>query len=312
VSLASTASAELAQAVDRGTEYRYLAFHLGGNTYAIPLAQVAEITPCQELNHMPHMPKGVEGLLNLRGTVLPVLNLQVRMGLPAPATRAASANILVLDMGAQSPLGVLVDAVDSVIMAPPEQHLPVSPLLEGLRGAWVKGFLAQGERLVLLLDVALLADLDASRAHEARNQQTEDLETRMDEDLRQLIALAPPKDGAEQQRIIPQMEAAISHTEREMAKVLDRIEGMLAGADRIFQGLGLLKQQVGLGRLKGQEAMVGELESVGQEIQDRLFEVIQQIQFQDIVRQKLERVLNHVRGMQSVIGQRFRDLGRPA
>ena len=171
MSLGSTASgAEPAQGAGRGMEHRYLAFHLGGNVYAIPLAQVAEITPCQDLNHMPHMPKDVEGLLNLRGTVLPVINLRIRMGLATQETHPASANILVLDTGTQSPMGVLVDAVDSVILAPPERRLPVSPLLEGLRGAWVTGFLSQGERLVLLLDVALLADLEASRAHEAKSQ----------------------------------------------------------------------------------------------------------------------------------------------
>jgi len=96
---------------------------------------------------------------------------------------------------------------------------------------------------------------------------------------------------------IPQMEAAIAHTEVEMAKVLDRVETMLASTDLGFTGLARLKQEVSLGHFKGQE------------IQEQVFELIQMLQFQDIARQKLERVLSHVRGLQAVIGQKFRDTG---
>jgi len=121
--------------------------------------------------------------------------------------------------------------------------------------------------------------------------------------------MAPEKSKQETGRIIPQMEAAIQHTEDEMAKVVARIESMLAGADATFQSMVRLKQEASLGRLPGQEALLAELESNTQAIQDELFGLLQQIQFQDIARQKLERVLNHIRGLQAAIGQKFRDIG---
>ena len=132
----------------------------------------------------------------------------------------------------------------------------------------------------------------------------------MDEELKKLIELAPPRAEADTHRLIPQMEAAISHTEEEMAKVVDRIEAMLSKADQAFQGLARLKQEVKLGRLPGQENTIAEIERVGTQIQDHIFGLLHQIQFQDIARQKLERVLNHIRGLQMIVGQKFRDTGR--
>lgn len=282
---------------------RFMTFHLDGRTYGLPLRFVAEICPHRDLNRMPHMPKAVEGLLDLRGRVIPVVNLRVRMGLP-PLEAGRTGSILVLDL-AGTPTGLLVDGVDAVLSVEEEHLVPASPLLAGVEGAWVEGFIVQGERVVAVLDAAQVASQGIARGPKSRDTlATLSLEERLDADLRRLIELAPPKE--EGQRIIPQIETSISYTEQEMAKVLDRVEAMLVGTDRVFQGLGFLKQEVGLGRLKGHEKAVAELERINQELQDTVFALIQQIQFQDIARQKLERVLAHLRGMQVAISGKLR------
>jgi len=285
---------------------QYLTFTLEDRTYGVPLTQVAEISPYRELNRMPHMPKGVEGLLDLRGSVVPVVNLRVRLGMPALEASSAH-NILILTL-AGNLIGVLVDHVDSVVTASADQHAPAGPILAGKDGAWVSGFLLQGERLTMLLDTSLIIALGGERVARVSVEEL-DLERKMDATLQQLIEMAPEKSKLEAGRLIPQMEAAIEHTEVEMAKVVARIELMLAGADASFQSMTRLKQEVGLGRLVGQEALLAELEKNTQDIQDELFTLLQQIQFQDIARQKLERVLNHIRGLQAAIGQKFRDIG---
>ena len=294
---------------ERGPEsaHQYLTFTLNQRTYAIPLAQVAEITNNLELNIMPHMPKGVEGLLNLRGSVLPVINLRVRMGLPAIATKAFE-NILILDIDSHH-TGILVDQVESVISATRDQITPASPLLSGSEGGWTTGFVLLQDRVVVVLDTRLLTALGSARIH-AVSAGGQDAAQKLDEDLKKLIELAPRRAEAGSHKLIPQMEAAISHTEEEMAKVVDRIETMLLNADKAFQGLARLKQEVKLGRLPGQEATIAEIERIGTQIQDQIFELLQQLQFQDIARQKLERVLNHIRGLQMIVGQKFRDAGR--
>jgi len=304
VSLASSPSrAQPGQGGEPAAIQRFMTFHLDGRTYGLPLRFVAEISPFRELNRMPHMPKAVEGLLDLRGRVIPVVNLRVRMGLP-PLEGGKKGTILVLDL-AGTPSALLVDSVDAVVSVDEDQLVPASPLLAGIEGAWVEGFIVQGERVVALLDAALVASQGTVRTQSRELLATLSLEERLDADLRRLIELAPPKEeGGE--RVIPQIETSISYTEQEMAKVLDRVEAMLAGADRVFKGLGYLKQEAGLGRLKGHEKAVADLERTNQELQDTVFALIQQVQFQDIARQKLERVLNHLRGMQVAISGRLR------
>jgi purine-binding chemotaxis protein CheW len=289
-------------------ERQFLGFHLAGQLYGVPLAQVAEITPFKPLNQIPHMPKSVEGLLDLRGQVIPVISLRTRMGLESQSA-GQSKNIVILDLGAASPVGMLVDAVDSVITTTPDQMVKASSLLAGPDGAWVIGFILQESRIIALLDSRLITTFHTARIQVSRADAIDE-GIALDEGLRELIDLAPPKAEGDHHRIIPQMEEAIAHTEREMAKVLDRVEGMLAGTDQGFQGVARLKQEVGLGHLKGEEAAIADIEKLGTQLQDQVFMLIQQLQFQDIARQKLERVLNHIRGLQTIVGSKFRDLGK--
>ena len=292
---------------DAGLLRQYLSFQLAGHVYAVPLAQVAEITPNRELNRIPHMPRSVEGLLDHRGKVIPVVSLRSRMHLPAQEANLA-ANIVVLDLGGNSPVGILVDAVDAVLSATAEQLIPASPLLAGPEGAWVRGFLVQEKRIIALLDSGFITTFHGGRP-ELHSVATQNQELALDQSLQALIDLAPPKALADGTRIIPQMEEAIAHTEQEMGKVISCVEAMLGGSDKGFQALVRLKQEAALGRLKGEEANLAQIEKLGSDLQDGVFGLLQQLQFQDIARQKLERVLNHIRGLQVIVGSQFRDRG---
>jgi hypothetical protein len=246
----------------------------------------------------------VEGILDLRGRVVPVVNLRMRMSLP-PLDASKTGTILVLDL-AGTATGLLVDAVDAVVSVPETDIVPASPLLAGLDGAWVEGFIVQGERVVSLLDAALIASHGIGRTKGKAVLADLSLEERLDEGLRKLIELAPSKTEGEH-RIVPQIETSISHTEKEMEKILVRVEAMLASTDKVFQSIGYLKQEAGLGKLQGRESDIAELERTNQEMQDLVFALIQQMQFQDIARQKLERVMVHLKGMQVAISGKFRE-----
>jgi len=284
-------------------QHRFMTFFLNDRAYGLPLQHVAEITPFRELNKLPHMPRSVEGILDLRGRVVPVVNLRVRMSLP-PLDASKTGTILVLDL-AGTATGLLVDAVDAVVSVPEEDIVAASPLLAGSDGAWVEGFIVQGERVVTLLDAALIASHGSGRTKGKTVLADLSLEERLDEGLKRLIDLAPSKAEGEH-RIVPQIETSIAHTEKEMDKILERVEAMLASTDRIFQGIGYIKQEAGLGKLKGREADIADLERTNQELQDLVFALIQQMQFQDIARQKLERVMAHLKGMQLAISGKFR------
>jgi purine-binding chemotaxis protein CheW len=281
-----------------------LAFLLDGKVFGVPLSFVAEIHPFRTLNRMPHMPKGVEGLMDLRGQVIPVVNLRARLALPLRENHDGT-NILVIQAGGFK-TGLLVDEVDGVVHRSASRYRAASRLLAGKDGGWVTGFLVQGERIICLLDPTRAANPSpVSAAGIARNLRG-DLESRLDDGLRELIAMAPEK-GSSQGRIVPQIQAAIAHTEDEMEKVLERVEEMLHSTDRVFTGVARLKQEAALGRLKGEEERIAELEKLGQQIQDGIFQAMQYCQFQDIARQKLERVLLHIQGIQSVVGRQFKE-----
>ncbi|MBI3131181.1 MAG: purine-binding chemotaxis protein CheW [Acidobacteria bacterium] len=309
MSLAAAAPMGVAPgAMGEGLPRKFISFLVADRPYALPLERVAEIVPWRELNKMPHMPRAVEGILDLRGRVFPVISLRTRMGLP-PLESTKGTFILILDL-AGPPAAILVDAVESVATVLPEQLMPGSRLLAGMEGAWVCGFILQASRIVAELDPALVAALGPVRGRGAEALASLSLEQRMDEGLKHLLSLAPAKEKGEAgRRIIPQIEESLKFTEQEMDKVLGKVEEMLAFTDRTFQQLVFLKQEAALGRLKGQESKIADLEKTGQAIQDCVFELIGTVQFQDISRQKLERVLHHLQGMQGLLTARLRDEG---
>lgn len=284
---------------------QYLTITLDQRVYGILLQHVAEICPNKELRRMPHMPDGIEGLLDLRGKVIPVMNLRKRLDLPE-IDRSKFGNILILDT-ADGHLGVLVDKVESVVTCNMEEFTPPSDLLAGKEGFWINGFLVQKEKVTVLLDTA---SLDKEGGEQSIRQKTarKKFENSLDESLKQLIESAPEKTKVESEKIIPQMQASILHTEEEMGRVIERIEVMLDQADKNFNFLTSLKNELVLGHLKGKEKMIAELENNAQRIQEEIFDLMGKIQFQDIARQRLDRVLCHIKGLHSVIGNHLHDV----
>jgi purine-binding chemotaxis protein CheW len=266
--------------------------------YAIALTQVAEITPYTHLNQMPHTPKYVEGLLDLRGHMLPVVSLRTKMGMPRKENHETGSILILSHEG--SSIGVLVDQVESVISAGPEHQMPVSPLIEGQEGTWVSEILLLEGRVILVLESESLVRITQSEKprEESTVQVDGDLEMKLDEGLANLIAMADPRG---QEKVVPQIETVIAHTESEMTKVIDSIEAMLTGTDSTFTSINRFKQEVAMSGLKDFDSGLNELDGVTQTLQGEIFDLINQLQFQDIVRQKLERVLRHIHGMHSVI-----------
>jgi purine-binding chemotaxis protein CheW len=299
------AAAAVAATTGRDEVDQILVFVMDDRYFGVALDKIAEIQPWRPLNRMPHMPKSVDGLLDLRGQVVPVVNLRRRLGIQ-PREDPKGSIILVVEIGAAR-TGLLVDAVEGVVRDSSSRFHAASRMLVGNEGTWITGFLITGDRLVALLDTDRVGSPTQQRRSKALSHDL-DLEARLDEGLRQLIAMAPERQESDKGRVIPQIKTAISHTEEEMAKVLDRVEAMLAHSDQLFTGLARLKQEASMGRLKGEEPRIAELEKATQRIQDEVFRTIQLCQFQDIARQKLERVLRHIQGMQGMVGKQFRDL----
>jgi purine-binding chemotaxis protein CheW len=142
----------LQDAVD---QTQYLTFTLAGEEYAIGILQVKEILEYDTLTPVPQTPPCIRGVINLRGSVVPVVDLAVKFGLPATALTKRTCIVIVevaLE-GTRTVMGVMVDAVSHVMdLAPPDIEAPPA-FGTRVRVDYLRGMGKVGKRFVLLLDI---------------------------------------------------------------------------------------------------------------------------------------------------------------
>jgi len=92
----------------------------------------------QEITEIPHAPESVVGVINLRGRVIPVVDLRTRFGMPG-AEHTKSTRIVVVQMG-EEPIGMIVDAVSQVLRIPTKVIEPPSPVLTSLDSRYLAGY----------------------------------------------------------------------------------------------------------------------------------------------------------------------------
>lgn len=136
---------------------QYLTFCLGDEEYALPILRVREIIRYETITRVPGTPPFLRGVINLRGSVVPVVDLGVRFGLEAaPVTPATCIVIAEVAMsgGAQAVLGVKADAVRQVIDLLPSEIEPPPSFGTIVRPDYLVGMgRTAGERFILVLDM---------------------------------------------------------------------------------------------------------------------------------------------------------------
>ena len=134
-----------------GDEAQLVVFQLGAEFYGVEIARVHEIIRLQTVTRVPRAPVFVEGVINLRGKVIPVVDLRRRFGLPmADHTRAS--RIVVVEIGDQV-VGVVVDGVSEVLRVNGATVEPPSPVVAGIDSEYIHGIAKLDDRLVILLDL---------------------------------------------------------------------------------------------------------------------------------------------------------------
>lgn len=133
-----------------------LTFQLGGELFAITIRTIKEIIEYRQPTEVPAMPAAVLGVINLRGAVVPVMDLQLRLG-RAPATVGRRTCIVIVEVAdgddAQT-VGVVVDAVSEVLEIPPEDIEPPPSFGARVAAEFIAGMGKVRGRFVILLDVA--------------------------------------------------------------------------------------------------------------------------------------------------------------
>jgi purine-binding chemotaxis protein CheW len=133
------------------TDAQVVVLRVQGGDYAVPIHRVQEIVRVPEITRVPHAQAGVQGVINLRGRVLPVVDLAARLAL-GTTEHARSARVVVVDGGSES-IGLLVDGVSEVLRVSASDVEPPSPTTSGNGPTAVLGVAKLGDRLVLLLDL---------------------------------------------------------------------------------------------------------------------------------------------------------------
>lgn len=135
---------------------KYLTFLLSTESYGIPVTKIREIIRASNLTPMPQMPAYVRGVINLRGKIIPVIDLCARLELRSDATTAAACIIVVQVNGTdRHPLqfGLLVDGVEEVRNFTPEQIEPAPEFCQAVNAAGIMGMTKTDDGVRTLLDI---------------------------------------------------------------------------------------------------------------------------------------------------------------
>lgn len=141
---------------------QYLTFMLTGQIYAIGILGIKEIIEYGQLTEVPNMPAFIRGVINLRGSVVPVVDLTARFskGTTALTRRTCIVIIEVFNAGEQQVIGVMVDAVNEVLEISPAEIEPAPNFGARIRADFISGMGKVNGRFIILLDVDKVLSVD--------------------------------------------------------------------------------------------------------------------------------------------------------
>jgi len=142
-------------------EQQLVIFELAKEFYGVDISTVEAIIKMQPITAVPHAPAFVEGVTNLRGAVLPVMDLRKRFGL-SPQAETKDSRIVVVVMGGLK-VGIVVDGVSEVLRVGEDSIEPPSPLVSTVDSEFITGIAKVAERLIILLDLSKVLSVQDQR-----------------------------------------------------------------------------------------------------------------------------------------------------
>ncbi|MFN7010758.1 MAG: chemotaxis protein CheW [Allorhizobium sp.] len=140
-----------------------IAFRIGDQEFCVNIMSVREIRGWTPATPLPHAPSYVMGVINLRGAVLPIINLSVRLGLK-PVAPDARHVIIVAQVGSKI-VGLLVEAVSDILTVSDENIQPTPEVTSDLERQYARGILAIDKRMICLIELdALFPDAESEAA----------------------------------------------------------------------------------------------------------------------------------------------------
>ncbi|PJZ68055.1 chemotaxis protein CheW [Leptospira perolatii] len=132
-------------------EHQYILFALGDEEYALPITLVDEIIKIQNLVKVPKSKEYFAGIMDIRGKVVKMVDLAVKLRIPREA-KLVHDRAIVVKIGEES-VGIVVDKVANVALFPPETINPPPPTLKGISSRYITGVGKKEDRFIILIDI---------------------------------------------------------------------------------------------------------------------------------------------------------------
>lgn len=152
--MSSTMSQPLADGRLADESLQLVTFEVAGEEFAVDILAVHEINRMMELTRVPQAPKEIEGVINLRGKIIPVMDLRKRFGLP-PRARDEQTRIIVVEVGGRV-IGFIVDRVRQVLPISRSIVEPAPDMVATIDSQFISGVGKLPDRLLILLDLTRL------------------------------------------------------------------------------------------------------------------------------------------------------------
>jgi purine-binding chemotaxis protein CheW len=141
----------------------YVLFELAGATYALPSDDIQQLEMVTPPTPVPNAPEFVDGVVSVRGEVIPAMSLRARFGFPRAPHDVRSRLVVVRAFGRT--VGLLVDSAREFASIPADAIKPLPEGVGATTGRYLRGVAQKGDRLMLVIDVGELLAVDAAPAN---------------------------------------------------------------------------------------------------------------------------------------------------
>lgn len=146
----------------------FLTFRLGAEEYGIDILRVQEIRSYEEPTRIANSPSFIKGVVNLRGVIVPVVDLRIKLGCETVEYNGFTV-VIVLNVKGRV-VGAVVDSVSDVLELPRDQIKPSPDMSSNMDGSFITGIASVGERMLILMDIeALMSSPDMGLMESAVN-----------------------------------------------------------------------------------------------------------------------------------------------
>jgi purine-binding chemotaxis protein CheW len=160
----------------RANQSKFLTFRLGNEDYGIEILRVREIIGMLDITPLPHAPAHIKGVVNLRGRIIPVVDLRTQFGMPAteqtPQTCIVFVEVTTPDGADRFPIGTVVDSVNEVLSIPADAIEPAPQFGCNIRTDFILGMGKIKDRVFILLDIDHALAANEIAALNAASRQT--------------------------------------------------------------------------------------------------------------------------------------------